>query len=91
MMYENGVLTCEITGGEVFVHSNAKEILEFALKKFKKVGILTNGTLLKKDILELLINYKEKIVIGISLDSINSEKHDNFRGKKIHLTKLVKL
>ncbi|WP_242443331.1 radical SAM protein, partial [Staphylococcus pseudintermedius] len=59
-MYENGILTCEITGGEVFVHPNAKEILEFALKKFKKVGILTNGTLLKPDILDLLIKYKKK-------------------------------
>ncbi|MGS3970862.1 radical SAM protein [Staphylococcus pseudintermedius] len=81
-MYENRILTCEITGGEVFVHPNAKEILEFALKKFKKVGILTNGTLLKPDILDLLIKYKKKIVIGISLDSVNPEKHDNFRGKK---------
>ena len=81
-MYENGVLTCEITGGELFVHPNAKEILEFALKKFKKIGILTNGTLLKPDILDLLIEYKSKIVMGISLDSVNSEKHDKFRGKK---------
>ncbi|MFO3693554.1 radical SAM protein [Staphylococcus felis] len=81
-MYENGILTCEITGGEVFVHPNAKEILEFALNKFKKVGILTNGTLLKQDILDLLIKYKKKIVVGISLDSICAEKHDSFRGKK---------
>lgn len=81
-MYENGVLTCEITGGELFVHPNAKEILEFALKKFKKVGILTNGMLLKQDILDLLIKYRSKIVMGISLDSVNAEKHDEFRGKR---------
>lgn len=56
--------------------------IRICTQKSSKVGILTNGTLLKPDILDLLIKYKKKIVIGISLDSVNPEKHDNFRGKK---------
>ncbi|KKB33131.1 radical SAM/SPASM domain-containing protein [Bacillus thermotolerans] len=81
-MYHNGVLTCEITGGEVFVHPQAKEMLEFSLGLFHKIGILTNATLLREDVLNLLTAYKEKIIVAISLDSANPEKHDKFRGKR---------
>ncbi|AKP46488.1 MULTISPECIES: subtilosin maturase AlbA [Bacillus] len=82
MLYKNGVLTCEITGGEVFVHPKANEILAYALNKFKKVAILTNGTLLRKESADLLIKYKHKIIVGISLDSVRPEVHNRFRGKK---------
>lgn len=81
-LYEKGVLTCEITGGEVFVHPHANEILLYALNKFKKVAILTNGTLLKKDSLDILVQHKNKIIVGISLDSVQPEVHDRFRGKQ---------
>ncbi|TAI19362.1 radical SAM protein, partial [Bacillus velezensis] len=82
MLFDNGVLTCEITGGEIFVHPNANEILDYVCKKFKKVAVLTNGTLMRKESLELLKTYKQKIIVGISLDSVNSEVHDSFRGRK---------
>nr|WP_275592106.1 subtilosin maturase AlbA [Bacillus atrophaeus] len=82
MLYEKGVLTCEITGGEIFVHPNANELLEYVLKKFKKVAVLTNGTLMRKESLEILKAYKQKIIVGISLDSVHSEVHDSFRGRK---------
>ncbi|PCF85758.1 radical SAM/SPASM domain-containing protein [Staphylococcus delphini] len=78
-MYNNGVLTCEITGGETFVHQHAKEIIEYALNKFHKVGILTNATILRQDVLDLLTKYKDKIIVGISLDSVNPESHNEFR------------
>lgn len=81
-LYERGVLTLEITGGEVFVHPEIREMLEYALGKFKKIGLLTNGTLLKNEILELLDKYKNKIIIGISLDSVHPQTHDQFRGRK---------
>lgn len=90
MLFDNGVLTCEITGGEIFVHPNANEILDYVCKKFKKVAVLTNGTLMRKESLELLKTYKQKIIVGISLDSVNSEVHDSFRGEKALLPKLVK-
>lgn len=48
MLFDNGVLTFEITGGEIFVHPNANEILDYVCKKFKKVAVLTNGTLCEK-------------------------------------------
>lgn len=90
MLYKNGVLTCEITGGEVFVHPKANEILTYALNKFKKVAILTNGTLLRKESADLLIKYKHKIIVGFSLDSVRPEVHNRFRGKSMPLNRLVK-
>lgn len=37
---------------------------------------------MRKESLELLKTYKQKIIVGISLDSVNSEVHDSFRGRK---------
>lgn len=79
---KNHVLNLELTGGEIFVNPDAYKILELALKQFATVGILTNGTILSDEVLNLLSKNKEKIMINVSIDSTNPEVHDTFRGMK---------
>lgn len=79
---KNHVLNLELTGGEIFVHPKAYEMLEMALKQFATVAILTNGTVLSEKVLELLKAYKDKIVLNVSIDSTDPLVHDEFRGMK---------
>lgn len=81
-MYHLGGRFIEITGGEPFLHSRIKDILTYAGEKYNFVGLLTNGTLVKNDMIDYLEKYKDKIIWNISLDSCNEEFHDEFRGKK---------
>lgn len=77
---KNMVVNVEFTGGELFVNPDIYEILKLAYKKFTIVGILTNGTILENNILELLTKNKDRTIVNVSLDSTNSEIHDRFRG-----------
>lgn len=77
---KNMVVNVEFTGGELFVNPDIYEILELAYQKFTIIGILTNGTMLKDNILELLIKNKDRTVVNVSIDSTDSKTHDRFRG-----------
>ena len=82
ILKENGVMNIELTGGEVFVNPDSYEIVKLALENFAIVGLLTNGTLVDDKTIDLLAKYKSKVIINVSIDSINSELHDSFRGCK---------
>lgn len=58
MLFDNGVLICEIMGGEIFVYLNVNEIFDYVCKKFKKVVVLMNGIFMWKESLEFLKVYK---------------------------------
>ncbi|WP_251861396.1 radical SAM protein [Clostridium sp. Marseille-Q2269] len=79
---ENRVINVELTGGEIFVNPDNYEIIKLALEKFATVGILTNGTILNEDIILLLQQYKKKVILNVSIDSVDPNKHDSFRGVK---------
>lgn len=80
-LIEQGVYSLELTGGEVFENPEFDKILEYALLKFTIVGVLTNGTrFIEEDVFGLLCEHKHKLVVSISIDSVNPEKHDRFRG-----------
>ena len=81
-MYKLGGRFIEITGGEPFLHSRIKDILTYVGEKYNFVGLLTNGTLVKDEMIDHLEKYKDKLIWNISLDSCNEEFHDNFRGMK---------
>ena len=75
-----GVLEVRINGGEPLLHPEIHEILEaLGRRKFRRV-ILTNGTLLGKEILTLL--RQANVIPTISLDGSKAEQHDAFRGVK---------
>lgn len=75
----SGVLMVELTGGEVFMHPNFTEMLDYACRRFAKVALLTNATILTNRALETIKTHKDKLYISISLDSVNAEKHNLFR------------
>ncbi len=77
-----GVLEFELTGGEPSAHPQFIEIVEYIAKKdIFSLAILTNGTLWKKDWLEKLLPYKDKIVIQVDLHSLNQSYVSWFTGE----------
>lgn len=81
-LVENNVVNIEITGGEIFMHPRILDILKVCYKNFAMVGVLTNGTVMTDEVLELITEHKDRTVVNISIDSIDSEIHDDFRGMK---------
>jgi len=77
--YEKGLRALEITGGEPFLYSDLRKLLEFIHDKFI-FEINTNGTLITEYWADVLSFLKPKAV-QISLDSPTPEVHDRFRGK----------
>ena len=75
-------LSIELTGGEFFLHPDAMRILELALREFSLVGLLTNGTVLPDEALELLARNTDRVTVGVSLDSVRPELHDRLRGHR---------
>jgi len=67
-----------IGGGEPLLNPYLNEILEIAQKKNIKIGIVTNGTLVTKDIID---RWKEFGIwqVAISLDSFEQELLDKLR------------
>lgn len=81
---ELGVKEFYFTGGEPFIHKNILEILSYSLK-FAPSTILTNGVLLKNDLVKSLSKIHDEsnysLEIRVSLDSYIEIEHDKLRGK----------
>lgn len=75
-------LSIELTGGEFFVHREWRDILSLALQRFSLVGLLTNGTFLPDDAVDMLAAHRDQVTVGVSLDSVHPEAHDRLRGKR---------
>ena len=81
-MAEEDVPTLAISGGEPYTSKDLFKVTRYAHDKGMHVSIATNGTFLSLPRLaektkEAGVNYVE-----ISLDSVNPEVHDEFRGVK---------
>jgi radical SAM protein with 4Fe4S-binding SPASM domain len=66
------------SGGEPFLRKDIFELIETASTLFKEITITTNGTLLNREIVKKLSNYRN-IRLSVSLDA-NKKDHDRFRG-----------
>ena len=77
-----GLSIVELTGGEVTLHPDFCEILDYMCKKLDIVAVLTNGYYYNQDILDCFKRNKEKILVNISIDSSQAKFHDEFRGRK---------
>lgn len=86
---KNGTAVVELTGGEPLLHPNFSEILGYCLKHFLIVAVISNGTLFTDEIIEILANYRHKVVISISLDGPCAEIHDHIRGMQGAFAKTV--
>ncbi len=89
-LFLNGLQSVELTGGEPTLHPDFLEILEFCYDRVQLIGLMTNGTVLSKNLVKKLLPYKEKLVISISLDSHKPEIHDIRRGVKGAFNKTCK-
>jgi len=71
------------TGGEPFMRKDIFELIEYVCnRKGKELIILTNGTLLRGNVIEKLQGFdKERLRIQISLDGSRPEVNDPLRGK----------
>ncbi len=76
---ENGTMVV-LTGGEPLVRRDLEEIIEHGAKRELAMVLGTNGALLSKARVKSL--QKAGLMgAGISVDSLNPEFHDNFRGQ----------
>ncbi|MBT6519074.1 radical SAM protein [Candidatus Woesearchaeota archaeon] len=71
-----------ISGGEPFMHPNLVECVSYAFEKgIHNMIITTNGSINSKEIIQKLDSLGvPNLSIQISVDSVNSQEHDEFRG-----------
>lgn len=76
-----GVSNLTLSGGEPLLHPDLYEIVEHARKTPMTVTIFTNGTLVTE---EAIHKFKQARVnrFLLSIDSVDENIHDTFRGKK---------
>lgn len=80
-----------LSGGEPLLRKDVFKILDFVKQKDYSIGILTNGTLLNKDMLSKLQPYlvSGSLSLTISLDAISPRIHDKIRGCKEVFAKTI--
>lgn len=73
------------TGGEPFVYPNFCDTIEYVLDQHpdNHVAVLTNGLLLKKYIVELMLLDNDRLHLQVSLDG-PEEEHDFLRGRNAY-------
>ena len=71
-----------LTGGEPFLSSHLFSLLDYFEKslEIKQVDILTNGTCITQNHMEILKNFRKLHQIQISIDGPIAEVHDAVRG-----------
>ncbi|MBC8526652.1 MAG: radical SAM protein [Candidatus Cloacimonetes bacterium] len=94
---KHGLLSVELTGGELFTRSDAFEIIDIVYSNVSNFFILTNGYFLNKEVVERLKMYRKKLsAIGISFHSADKNIFEKITRKKgsyekiIHAIKLLK-
>lgn len=75
-----GLSTIHITGGEPLAHPDIITILEETDKLCKNIVLLTNGTLINNNIINILSKISNKLIIQIDLDGNSAKPHDELRG-----------
>ncbi|MDR2622961.1 MAG: radical SAM protein [Methanobrevibacter sp.] len=76
-----GCDTVNLSGGEPLAHPQFSEIVEEASKLFRKVVILSNGTLINENIIGVLKKYRDRIILRLTLNSSTGFIMDDFVGK----------
>lgn len=67
-----------LTGGEPLLYPDIEEIICFCTSFTKKIILLTNGILLRQNIMHMLNEYGA--YLHVSLDSMNKTYHNKYRG-----------
>jgi radical SAM protein with 4Fe4S-binding SPASM domain len=78
---EGGVRGVELTGGEAATHPQFVEVLTAALDSIRAVALLTNGTAIGEEAIDVLAANKDRAGVQIDIDGPNAGIHDWLRGK----------
>ncbi len=71
-----------LTGGEIFIRSDIKEILKYVRQNYSgKIVVITNGTLITENIMDILVKNVDQI--DISLDGYDEESVTKIRGNGV--------
>jgi radical SAM protein with 4Fe4S-binding SPASM domain len=85
---KNDVSLLAFSGGEPLMHPDFWPVASYAHEKGMHLSVATNGTLITKEVAgrlkEIGIDYVE-----ISIDSVDPEKHDAFRGGPGHWKRAI--
>jgi len=79
-MAQQGINSLELTGGEPMTHPDFIDIFEKASVLFNRVGVVSNGTLIDDDVIDVFSKSDKIIVVQIDLDGDSAEVHDSLRG-----------
>ncbi len=86
------VISLELSGGEITFHPNLIDIVKYAISlNFSKIGLLTNGLLLKDEVLDLICANKERFNIQIDLHGLTDEYLEWFMGAKHLLEPIMRI
>ena len=80
-MHRTGVKVPVISGGEPLIHPDFFPVLDKMVEKGMHVAAASNATMITNEFARKLKEHG-LAYIEISLDSVNPEKHDKFRGAK---------
>jgi radical SAM protein with 4Fe4S-binding SPASM domain len=89
-----GVLSVELTGGEPFLHPQFGDILSNVCNNFQTVGLVTNGTMITQEHIEIIRKGNAKTIVQICLDGDNKcdvDRIANTRGAWEMIIKGIKL
>ncbi|MCX7857135.1 MAG: radical SAM protein [Deltaproteobacteria bacterium] len=93
-LYERGLKgTIHLTGGEPILKQELFFLLEYLDRSslIEELGIITNGLLLDREILEKFSIYSKLKKIKLSLDGASEETNDSIRGIRTYKTVLQKI
>ena len=76
---EERVLRVTLTGGEPFVRNEINDLLRSLASKPLGTIILTNGTTITDEQMDIILSGTGSITLSISLDGTSDEQHDKFR------------
>lgn len=79
---EIGIREVKLTGGEALLFKGVLAIAEHAKSKGMAVNLLTNATIMNKEIAEKIARVVDSV--SISLDGARPEMHDPVRGRGTH-------
>lgn len=84
------VTSLELSGGEITLHPNFMDIIKYALSSdFGKISLITNGTNISDELLDIIAANKERFIIQLDLHGITDEYLEWFMGGK-HLLDYIK-
>ncbi|MDD5675954.1 MAG: radical SAM protein [Chitinivibrionales bacterium] len=90
-LYDAGVVTLGLTGGEPCMRQDLNEILTYACAKgFFTITLLTNGTLLSPQLIDTLSGFPNiSITVRMSVFSCEAAVNDGFMGVSGALEKII--